>query len=79
LVLIGSFLVSFRARAFDIFWRVFSVLGSRGFVPDDIRDAIDLYLDGTLVVDHLVQAVRRSPRRTRLWRTSRPVGSSVPC
>lgn len=57
-VLIGSSLDSFRARAVDIFWRELSVLGSRGFVPDDIRDAIDLYLDGTLVVDHLVQAVR---------------------
>ncbi len=48
-VLIGSSLDHFRARAVDIFWRELSVLGSRGFVPDDIRDAIDLYLDGTLV------------------------------
>ncbi len=57
-VLIGSSLDHFRARAVDIFWRELSVLGSRGFVPDDIRDAIDLYLDGTLAVDHLVQTVR---------------------
>ena len=57
-VLIGSSLDAFRARAVDIFWRELSVLGSRGFVPDDIRDAIDLYLDGTLRVDHLVEAVR---------------------
>jgi S-(hydroxymethyl)glutathione dehydrogenase/alcohol dehydrogenase len=42
----------------DIFWRELSVLGSRGFVPDDIRDAIDLYLDGTITVEHLIQAVR---------------------
>ncbi|MEX2183450.1 MAG: zinc-binding dehydrogenase [Chloroflexota bacterium] len=57
-VLIGSSLDHFRARAVDIFWRELSVLGSRGFVPDDIRDAIDLYLDGRLVVDHLVETVR---------------------
>ncbi len=57
-VLIGSSLDHFRARAVDIFWRELAVLGSRGFVPDDIRDAIDLYLDGTLAVDHLVETVR---------------------
>jgi len=38
--------------------RELAVLGSRGFVPDDIRDAIDLYLDGTLDVSHLVESVR---------------------
>ncbi|HYO42091.1 MAG TPA: zinc-binding dehydrogenase [Candidatus Limnocylindrales bacterium] len=57
-VLIGSSLDHFRARAVDIFWRELAVLGSRGFVPDDIRDAIDLYLDGTLAVDHLIEQVR---------------------
>jgi len=57
-VLIGASLDHFRARATDIFWRELAVLGSRGFVPDDIRDAIDLYLDGTLTVDHLIDAVR---------------------
>ncbi len=57
-VLIGSSLDHFRARAVDIFWRELSVLGSRGFIPDDIHDAIDLYLDGRLVVDHLVETVR---------------------
>lgn len=57
-VLIGAALEPFSVRAADIFWRELSVLGSRGFVPDDIRDAIDLYLDGTLNVDHLVERVR---------------------
>ena len=57
-VLIGSSLDYFKARAVDIFWRELSVLGSRGFIPDDIRDAIDFYLDGTLSVDHLVENVR---------------------
>lgn len=57
-VLIGSSLDHFRARATDIFWRELAVLGSRGFVPDDIRDAIDLYLDGTLAMEHLLEHVR---------------------
>jgi D-arabinose 1-dehydrogenase-like Zn-dependent alcohol dehydrogenase len=57
-VLIGASLDHFQARAVDIFWRELAVLGSRGFVPDDIRDAIDLYLDGTITVDHLVKSVR---------------------
>jgi D-arabinose 1-dehydrogenase-like Zn-dependent alcohol dehydrogenase len=57
-VLIGSSMEPFRARAVDIFWRELAVLGSRGFVPEDIRDAIRLYLDGTLRVDHLVERVR---------------------
>ena len=57
-VLIGASLEPFRTRAVDIFWRELAVLGSRGFVPDDIRDAIDLYLEGTITVDHLVDAVR---------------------
>lgn len=57
-VLIGGALDPFSVRAAEIFWRELSVLGSRGFVPDDIRDAIDLYLDGTLEVSHLVDRVR---------------------
>ena len=57
-VLIGAALEPFSVRAAEIFWRELSVLGSRGFVPDDIRDAIDLYLDGTLDVRHLVERVR---------------------
>lgn len=57
-VLIGSSLDPFHARAVDILWRELSVLGSRGFIPDDIRDAIELYLDGALAVDHLVATVR---------------------
>ena len=57
-VLVGASLDPFCVRATDILWRELSVLGSRGFVPDDIRDAIDLYLDGTLRVDHLVERIR---------------------
>ena len=57
-VLIGSSLEHFRARAVDILWRELAVLGSRGFVPADIEDAIALYLDGTIDVGHLVETVR---------------------
>lgn len=57
-VLIGSSLDPFCVRAVDIFWRELSVLGSRGFIPDDIRDAIDLYLSGQLTADHLVETIR---------------------
>lgn len=57
-VLIGASVEPFSVRAVEILWRELSVLGSRGFVPDDIRDAIDLYLDGALSVDHLVERVR---------------------
>lgn len=57
-VLIGAALEPFSVRAAEIFWRELAVLGSRGFVPDDIRDAIDLYLSGRLAVDHLVERVR---------------------
>jgi L-iditol 2-dehydrogenase len=57
-VLIGAALEPFSVRAAEIFWRELAVLGSRGFVPDDIRDAIDLYLSGQLEVGHLVQGAR---------------------
>lgn len=57
-VLIGAALEPFSVRAAEIFWRELAVLGSRGFVPDDIGDAIDLYLSGQLEVGHLVDRVR---------------------
>jgi 2-desacetyl-2-hydroxyethyl bacteriochlorophyllide A dehydrogenase len=57
-VLIGAALEPFSVRAAEIFWRELAVLGSRGFVPDDIRDAIDLYLGGAVSVDHLMRNTR---------------------
>lgn len=57
-VLIGAALEPFSVRAAEIFWRELSVLGSRGFVPADIQDAIELYLAGKLRVDHLLDRVR---------------------
>jgi 2-desacetyl-2-hydroxyethyl bacteriochlorophyllide A dehydrogenase len=57
-VLIGAATEPFSVRAAEIFWKELEVRGSRGFVPDDISDAIDLFLDGSVTVDHLVQATR---------------------
>jgi D-arabinose 1-dehydrogenase-like Zn-dependent alcohol dehydrogenase len=49
---------SFSARASDLVWRELQLLGSRGFTADDIREVIDLYLDGRFVTDHLTAAQR---------------------
>jgi D-arabinose 1-dehydrogenase-like Zn-dependent alcohol dehydrogenase len=57
-VLVGTSTESFRARASDLVWRELSVLGSRGFTIDDIREVIDLYLAGAIVTDHLTANVR---------------------
>ncbi len=57
-VLIGAATEPFSVRATEIFWKELEVRGSRGFVPDDISDAISLYLDGSISVDHLVQHSR---------------------
>lgn len=57
-VLVGASTEPFRARSVDLIWRELSLLGTRGFVPDDIRDAISRYLEGSIVVDHLVADVR---------------------
>jgi 2-desacetyl-2-hydroxyethyl bacteriochlorophyllide A dehydrogenase len=57
-VLIGAATEPFSVRATTIFWKELEVRGSRGFVPDDIADAIDLYLGGSISVEHLVQHSR---------------------
>ena len=57
-VLVGSAVEPFRVRAVDLIWRELTVLGSRGFTPDDIRAVIDLYRSGDLRVDHLMSRVR---------------------
>jgi 2-desacetyl-2-hydroxyethyl bacteriochlorophyllide A dehydrogenase len=57
-VLVGSTTTPFSTRSVDLIWRELSVLGSRGFVPDDIRDVIALHRSGAIVTDHLVSASR---------------------
>ncbi|MGH8226346.1 MAG: alcohol dehydrogenase catalytic domain-containing protein [Steroidobacteraceae bacterium] len=57
-VLVGVSTSSFSLKATDLIWRELSVMGSRGFLPADIRDAIELYSSGALDVSRLVQQVR---------------------
>jgi 2-desacetyl-2-hydroxyethyl bacteriochlorophyllide A dehydrogenase len=57
-VLVGSSTEPMRVRAVDIFWRELQILGSRGFVPADIADAIELHREGRIAIDHLLEHVR---------------------
>lgn len=57
-VFVGVATEPFSLKASDLIWRELTVMGSRGFLPADIRDAIELYSSGTLDVSHLVQVVR---------------------
>ena len=58
IVLVGASVDAFQARSSDFIWRELSVMGSRGFTPDDIRAVIDLHLAGALRTDHLTAARR---------------------
>jgi D-arabinose 1-dehydrogenase-like Zn-dependent alcohol dehydrogenase len=58
IVLIGASVDPFAARSSDLIWRELSVMGSRGFTPEDIREVIDLFLAGTLRADHLTSVQR---------------------
>ena len=48
----------FSVHASALVWRELTLLGSRGFTVEDIREVIDLYLDGTISTDHLTAHVR---------------------
>lgn len=58
IVLVGTTVDAFTARASDFVWRELTVMGSRGFTPDDIRAVIDLYLDGKIETAHLTARKR---------------------
>jgi D-arabinose 1-dehydrogenase-like Zn-dependent alcohol dehydrogenase len=58
IVLVGTTVDAFSAKASDFVWRELSVMGSRGFTPDDIRAVIDLYLAGKIETDHLTARTR---------------------
>jgi D-arabinose 1-dehydrogenase-like Zn-dependent alcohol dehydrogenase len=58
IVLVGTTLDAFSARASDLVWRELSVMGSRGFTPGDIRAVIDLYLEGRIETGHLTARAR---------------------
>jgi len=48
----------FSVHASALVWRELTLLGSRGFTADDIRDVIALHLDGTIATGHLTAHVR---------------------
>jgi D-arabinose 1-dehydrogenase-like Zn-dependent alcohol dehydrogenase len=58
IVLVGTTVDAFQARASDFVWRELSVMGSRGFTPDDIREVIDMYLAGGIQTEHLTARAR---------------------
>lgn len=57
-VLVGAATEPIGVRAVDLIWKELIVMGSRGFVPDDIREVIDLHVAGTLTTDHLLGSAR---------------------
>jgi len=54
-VAVGSSLDPFDVTAMGLIWREASVMGSRGFTPQDIRDVIRLHREGAITTEHLVQ------------------------
>lgn len=57
-LLIGASTDTFATRSVDLIWREASIHGSRGFVPDDIREVLDLHRRGLLRSDHLTSVQR---------------------
>jgi propanol-preferring alcohol dehydrogenase len=57
-VLVATTVDSFQAKASQFVWRELSVMGSRGFTADDIREVIALYRAGRIRTDHLTARVR---------------------
>ena len=57
-VLVATTVDAFRAKASQFVWRELSVMGSRGYTADDIREVIDLYRGGHIRTDHLTAHVR---------------------
>lgn len=57
-VFIGSLDGAFPLHPMRVIWGELALLGSRGFLPLDIEDAIALRLDGIISLDHLLTTVR---------------------
>ncbi|HTW99238.1 MAG TPA: zinc-binding dehydrogenase [Acidimicrobiales bacterium] len=57
-VLVATTTESFSARASAFVWKELSVRGSRGFLPEDIAEVIELHLAGAIATDHLTTARR---------------------
>jgi len=57
-VLVATTTESFSARASTFVWKELTVRGSRGFLPEDITDVIELYLAGAITTEHLTTTRR---------------------
>lgn len=57
-VLVGASRDTFEALAVDLIWRELTILASARFTSAEIRSVIDLYSQGAIRVDHLLDAVR---------------------
>lgn len=57
-VFIGSSAQPVPILPMQVIWSELRLLGSRGFVPADIEEAIALRLDGRIALDHLMGALR---------------------
>jgi S-(hydroxymethyl)glutathione dehydrogenase / alcohol dehydrogenase len=58
IVALGSSLEPFNVNPMDMIWSERALLGSRGFVPADIEEAIDLRLAGRISLGHLLESLR---------------------
>ena len=56
--MVGTSLGSFDLASRELVWRELALLGSRGFVRQDIVDVIDLVRAGALTTSHLTTDVR---------------------
>jgi 2-desacetyl-2-hydroxyethyl bacteriochlorophyllide A dehydrogenase len=54
-VMVGASRTPFPISTGELIWRELSVLGSRGFTPDEIRAVLDHVRAGRLSTDHLVR------------------------
>lgn len=57
-LLVGVSSEPFSALAVDLIWRELSILACARFTAGEIREVIDLYVDGAIRVDHLLESVR---------------------
>lgn len=57
-VLIGVATERFEVADTELIWKEAQVLGSRGYIPADIRDVVVLWQTGVVRTDHLTQARR---------------------
>lgn len=53
-VMVGASLTPFSLSTGELIWRELSVMGSRGFTPDEIRRVLDHVRAGQLTTDHLI-------------------------